>query len=194
MPEDDPHAFLGKRWSQWWSKIKQGWKNPEIRGVLIVAVAGAFMGGFGVGRATAPSQSIVINTGERRGSVTEKPTEEQARRAWPPLTNQQIEEWVKILHPYKIKTLWIYRLDEIEARELYLSLAKIGNRLSIPVQAVTGTFDADFFGIDIDVQQNDPVGPIIVELLQKDGYPARLIKGGTIYQDNTVAVGIGPKR
>jgi len=186
-------SFLGKRWSQWWSKIKQGWKNPEMRGVLIVAIAGAFMGGLWVGRATAPSQSIVINTGERRGSVTEKPAEEQAR-AWPPLTDQQIEEWVKVLRPYKIKTFWIYRLDEIEARELYLSLAKVGKRLSIPVQAVVGTFDADFFGIDIDVQQNNPVGPIIVELLKKDGYPARLIKDGIAFQDNTVAVGIGPKQ
>jgi hypothetical protein len=72
-----------------------------------------------------PAEEQELN--ELRAKIAHLEAEKEARLAkeWPPLTDEQIESWVKMLAPYKIDSFWVLAsANDIHSEELAESLSR----------------------------------------------------------------------
>lgn len=91
---------------------------------------------------------------------------------WTPLSDDQIDQWVKKLSPYHIKTIVVFWSQEVDARRFFRSLQSLGKKLDCEVKAGLG--QADGKEIAIYAKQGDGAGPAILGLFTSLKWPATL--------------------
>ncbi|CAN5763892.1 hypothetical protein BH20VER1_BH20VER1_08180 [soil metagenome] len=97
--------------------------------------------------------------------------DEEELAEWPPLSEDQIEEWTTILAPRMqgIKVLFIHWGAEVKALRLFRSLQLLGKSLGVTVYNHSGAAEADKINVE-----NIPggLGVLFAELFRKAGYPS----------------------
>lgn len=99
--------------------------------------------------------------------------EEEEKREWPALSDQQINEWAAVLGPKRgnLKVISVHWSQDVEAKKLFRSLQAVGKLIGVSVQNWGGMADGDKIYVD-DV--NCGLGKPLVDLFGKAGYPVEL--------------------
>jgi hypothetical protein len=97
-------------------------------------------------------------------SIVQIPFRQYDEREWPPLTDFQAAEWVRVLSPLHPSRIGIYWGQEVEARRLFRSIQEIGKQINCEVTANGGYADKPQITVHTR-RKNNPVGPALVTLL-----------------------------
>lgn len=96
--------------------------------------------------------------------VVQVPYREYDEREWPPLTDFQTAEWVRVLGPLHPKSIRIFWGQEVEAKRLFRSIQEVGKQINCEVTANGGYADKPQITIHTR-RKNNLVGPALVTLL-----------------------------
>ncbi len=151
---------------------------PVLASVAIAAfVLGAGAASWILFNGYVPSQLYTLQTEldsyRRAKSLTAGAFNPQSGEPeWPALSDQQIKEWAKALGGFKIKSIYVYWGQEVEARRFFRSLQALGKELQCEVKASGGAADGN--AISLLVARGDPAGPALLGLFQQLGWPVEL--------------------
>jgi hypothetical protein len=133
--------------------VKRGW--VFLTAIVLLAVAG-----------TAWVTHWIDKRNEaqpQQASIVQIPFRQYDEREWPPLTDFQVAEWVKVLGPLHPKTIRVIWGQEVEARRLFRSIQDVGKQIKCEVTANGGYADKPQITIHTRRKSN-PVGPALVTL------------------------------
>lgn len=142
-----------------WRFSKKEWRGLKEGRVFAVVIALACLGGgIWIGARFFSSHPQLVPP-----SVQAFPYRQYDEREWPPLTDFQIAEWVRVLGPLHPKSIRIFWGQEVEARRLFRSIQDVGKQINCEVTANGGY--ADKPEITVHTRwKNNPVGPALVTL------------------------------
>jgi hypothetical protein len=150
--------------------------------IASVAVGAFLLGGGAVSwilfNGYVPNQLYALQTKLDECRAHKSPGETIAGNAedavsdeWTPLSPQQIDSWANKLSPYYIKSITVSWSQGGDARRFFRSLQAVGKRLGFEVQA--GLSRADGHEIEIYVVQDDPAGPVLLDLFKSLNWPVK---------------------
>jgi hypothetical protein len=142
-----------------WRFVKREWRGVKEGRVLIVVIAVvSVLIGFW-------ARGLLISPEKGTSRIVQQPYRQYDEREWPPLTNEQIAEWVKALAPFHLHPIRVIWGQEVEARRLFRTLQEIGGQLKCDVTAIGGY--ADKPEISVAINKGDPAGPVLQRLFQE---------------------------